>query len=76
MSLIKHLGLAIKNSYSRLLQKLNALKGSPQKIAKGFATGVAMSKWHCSNIRNNSRKPVDISFYLVFNSSHGILASR
>ena len=33
----------IKNSYSRLLQKLNALKGSPQKIAKGFATGVAMS---------------------------------
>ena len=43
MSLIKHLGLAIKNSYSRLLQKLNALKGSPQKIAKGFATGVAMS---------------------------------
>ena len=43
MSLIKRLGLELRKIYKRTLLKLNTLKGTPESISKGFATGVAMS---------------------------------
>lgn len=43
MSLIKKMGLELCNFYQRTVNKLNSLKGTPESIAKGFATGVAMS---------------------------------
>ncbi|MBO5038490.1 MAG: DUF2062 domain-containing protein [Alphaproteobacteria bacterium] len=43
MSLLSKIGLGLKNIYNKTLNKLSALKGTPQSIAKGFATGAAMS---------------------------------
>lgn len=40
---IKDLGLELQKSYQKIIEKLLALKGRPKSIAKGFATGVAMS---------------------------------
>ena len=33
----------LQNSYQKVLERLDSLKGTPDEIAKGFATGVAMS---------------------------------
>lgn len=43
MSLIKKTGLELQKIYQKTIEKLDSLKGTPQSIAKGFATGVAMS---------------------------------
>lgn len=43
MSLIKKTGLALQKIYRKTILKLNTLKGTPESISKGFATGVAMS---------------------------------
>lgn len=43
MSLVKKVGLGLKHIYYTTLSKLDALKGTPESIAKGFATGVAIS---------------------------------
>ncbi len=43
MSPLKKMGLELQEIYQRTISKLNSLKGTPQSIAKGFATGVAMS---------------------------------
>ena len=43
MSLIKKMGLGIKAKYTKILRKLNQIKGTKESIAKGFATGAAMS---------------------------------
>ncbi len=43
MSLIKKVGLGLQRIYQTTISKLDSLKGTPQSIAKGFATGVAMS---------------------------------
>lgn len=43
MSLLSKLGLGLKNAYVNILDKLSSLKGTPENIAKGFATGAAMS---------------------------------
>jgi uncharacterized protein (DUF2062 family) len=43
MSLIKKAGLGLKHIYYKTLSKLDSLKGKPKEIAKGFATGVAVS---------------------------------
>ncbi len=43
MSLIKKMGLGLQDIYQKTLQKLDSLKGNPKEIAKGFATGIAMS---------------------------------
>ena len=43
MSLIKRLGRGLKNNSLKILSKLSVLKGSPQSIADGFATGAAVS---------------------------------
>ena len=39
MSLVKKVGLGLKHIYYTTLSKLDALKGTPESIAKGFATG-------------------------------------
>lgn len=43
MSLIKRTGLGLQKIYQKTLSKLNSLKGTPESIAKGVATGVAVS---------------------------------
>ena len=43
MSLIKKMGLELQKVYRKTIRKLDSLKGTPESIAKGFATGVAMS---------------------------------
>ncbi len=43
MSLENNLGLKLFKIYQKTIQKLKGLKGSNKSIAKGFATGVAMS---------------------------------
>lgn len=43
MSLIKKMGLELHKIYKKTILKLNTLKGTPESISKGFATGVAMS---------------------------------
>lgn len=43
MSLIKKAGLGLQKIYQKILFKLDSLKGTPEEIAKGFATGVAVS---------------------------------
>ena len=43
MSLITKAGLELQKIYQKTVRKLDSLKGTPQSIAKGFATGVAMS---------------------------------
>ncbi|MCM1323458.1 MAG: DUF2062 domain-containing protein [Acetobacter sp.] len=43
MSLLKKMGLGLQRIYQKTISKLDSLKGTPQSIAKGFATGVAMS---------------------------------
>lgn len=43
MSLITKAGLGLKKIYQRIVLKLDSLKGTPEAIAKGFATGVAIS---------------------------------
>ena len=43
MSLIKKVGLELKHLYYKTIDKLNTLKGSSKSIAKGFATGAAVS---------------------------------
>lgn len=43
MSLIKKMGRELLKIYQKTIEKLDSLKGNPQSIAKGFATGVAMS---------------------------------
>ena len=43
MSLKNNLGLKLFNIYQKIIQKLKGLKGSNTSIAKGFATGVAVS---------------------------------
>lgn len=43
MSLIKKVGLELQQIYQKTIEKLDSLKGTPESIAKGFATGVAMS---------------------------------
>lgn len=43
MSLIRSLGLELRKFYQKTVNKLNSLKGTPDSISKGFATGVAMS---------------------------------
>ncbi len=43
MSLINKTGLELRKIYQKTIEKLDSLKGTPQSIAKGFATGVAMS---------------------------------
>lgn len=43
MSLILKMGLKLKRIYAKFLRKLNSLKDTPQRIAAGFATGVAVS---------------------------------
>lgn len=43
MSLLSKIGPGLKNIYNKTLSKLSSLKGTPQSIAKGFATGAAMS---------------------------------
>jgi len=43
MSLVRRLGRELKNYSLKMLSKLDALKGTPQSIANGFATGVAVS---------------------------------
>ena len=40
---IKDLGLELQKSYQKIIEKLLGLKGNPKSIAKGFATGVAIS---------------------------------
>lgn len=43
MSQIKKVGLELQKIYQKIIEKLDSLKGTPESIAKGFATGVAMS---------------------------------
>lgn len=43
MSLIKKVGLELQKIYQKVIGKLDSLKGTPTSVAKGFATGVAMS---------------------------------
>lgn len=43
MSLIKKVGLRLQKIYRKILFKLDSLKGTREEIAKGFATGVAVS---------------------------------
>lgn len=43
MSLLRKVGLELQKGYHKIINKLSALKGNPESIAKGFATGVAMS---------------------------------
>jgi uncharacterized protein (DUF2062 family) len=43
MSLVNKVGLGLKTIYYKMLSKLDSLKGNTKKIAKGFATGVAIS---------------------------------
>ena len=43
MSRTKKEGLGLQKIYIKIIQKLSSIKGSPVAIAKGFATGVAMS---------------------------------
>lgn len=43
MFLIRKMGLELQKIYQKTIEKLDSLKGSPKSIAKGFATGVAMS---------------------------------
>lgn len=43
MSLLKKMGLELQKIYHKIIYKLNILKGTPDNIAKGFATGAAMS---------------------------------
>ena len=43
MSLITKAGLELQKIYQKTVRKLDSPKGTPQSIAKGFATGVAMS---------------------------------
>ncbi len=43
MSLLGKMGLELKKNYHKIIYKLNTLKGTPESIAKGFATGAAMS---------------------------------
>ena len=43
MFFIKDLGLELQKIYQKIIKKLLAIKGNPKSIAKGFATGVAMS---------------------------------
>jgi len=43
MSLKQKMGRGLYNLYHKLLEKLNAIKGNPIDIAKGFATGAAVS---------------------------------
>ena len=43
MSLIDKVGLELKTIYYKTLSKLDSLKGNTKEIAKGFATGVAIS---------------------------------
>lgn len=43
MSLIKSIGQGLQKKWSGVVAKLDSLKGTPEEISKGFATGVAMS---------------------------------
>lgn len=43
MSLILKAGLKLKKIYIKFLKKLNSLKDTPQRIAAGLASGVAVS---------------------------------
>ena len=43
MSLIKKMGLELQKIYKKIFLKLYSIKGSSKSIAKGFATGVAVS---------------------------------
>ena len=43
MSLINKMGRGLYHLYQKLLTKLDTIRGNPIGIAKGFATGVAMS---------------------------------
>ena len=43
MSLWHFVKRELQNSYQKVLERLDSLKGTPDEIAKGFATGVAMS---------------------------------
>ncbi len=43
MSRIKKEGLGLQTLYIKIIRKLTSIKGTPEAIAKGFATGVAMS---------------------------------
>jgi len=43
MSLIKEAGLYLKIFNQKMVNKLKAIKGTPESIAKGFTTGIAVS---------------------------------
>lgn len=43
MSREKKEGRGLHNLYQKIIKKLTSIKGTPEAIAKGFATGVAMS---------------------------------
>jgi len=43
MSIIHQMGYGLQKFYNSILRKLDTLKGNPQSIAKGFATGAAVS---------------------------------
>lgn len=43
MSLIKRVGLYLKKFNQRIFSKLKVLRGTPESIAKGFTTGIAVS---------------------------------
>lgn len=43
MSLVKKVGRELFKLYTNILIRLKKIKGTPKSIAKGFATGVAMS---------------------------------
>lgn len=43
MSLIEKMGRGLSKIYIKILTRLNEIKGTPESIAKGFATGVAVS---------------------------------
>lgn len=40
---VEKVGRGLQGLYLKIVRKLDSLKGTPQKIANGFATGVAMS---------------------------------
>jgi len=43
MSLIKRAGLHLKHFNQKIFNKLKAIQGSPESVAKGFTTGIAVS---------------------------------
>ena len=43
MSLIKEVGRGLLKLYTKILVRLKEIKGTPESVAKGFATGIAIS---------------------------------